>query len=422
MSTEPPSPLHAPSLANVVEAARQLVGVSRVTPVELNERLSARHGAEVYLKREDLQGVRSYKIRGAYNFMASLTEEQRERGVVCASAGNHAQGVADGCARLFIHGHIFMPKNTPRQKVSRTRDIGGQQVELHLVGDTFDAAKEAAEAFCRAKQLTFIHPFDDPAVIAGQATIGLEILQEVPDVDAIVVPIGGGGLAAGIGVVLKGQERPVLLFGAEPAGSPSMQLALQEGHPVTLEEMDPFVDGAAVRRAGDLTLSLCRDALEDLVLVPEGRICTEMIALYQRDGVIAEPAGALAVAALDQLTPRLGGQKVVCVVSGGNNDLARYSEVVERSLIYEGLRHYFVINFSQRAGSLRRYIDEALGETDDIIRFEYLKRTTREFGPALVGIELARRDDYEPLMERMRALGLSFSELTPESPAYALLV
>jgi len=405
------------------EAAVRLAPVVVRTPLEICKRLSERYGARVLLKREDRQEVRSFKIRGAYNRVASLSAEERARGVVCASAGNHAQGVAFACARLGIRATVFMPAVTPLQKIERVQHFGRDRVEVRLLGDSSDDASAAAQAHCDERGAVFIHPFDDPLTIAGQGTIGRELVEElgVPP-DVLVAGIGGGGLISGIAAYLKSHRPAMAVIGAEPAGAPSMAASLGAGRVVALEEIDTFVDGAAVKRVGDLTFELCRQHLDDLVPVPEGQVCTSIIELYQNEGIISEPAGALAVAALDSIGDRLRDQTVVCVLSGGNNDILRYPEIMERSLVHQGRKHYFIVEFAQKPGQLRRFVDQALGPTDDIVRFEYMKKTNKERGAALVGIELKSKDDLAPLLERMREVHINARPVTSEELLYDYLI
>lgn len=406
----------------ILEAYERLKPVVVRTPLVRHAGLSERYQAEVYLKREDLQSVRSYKVRGAYNKMAQLTPEERARGVVCASAGNHAQGVAKSCAELGVKGAIFMPMNTPRQKVERVRVFGGEQVDIRLVGDTFDASFAAAKEYAQETVAVLVHPFDDPDVIAGQGTVAVEVLEDRSDLDVLVLPVGGGGLMGGMGTYAKSVQPSVRVVGVEPTGAASMHMALKAGHVVTLETLDKFVDGVAVRTVGEHTFALAQKVADSIELVPEGLVCSTMIQLYQEDGIVAEPAGALSVAALEEMQADIKGKTVVCVISGGNNDISRYAEVLERSLVYKGLKHYFIIEFAQRPGALKLLLNEALGETDDITLFEYIKKNNRESGPALVGIELARREDFEPLTTRMRELGFSFEVALPDSPLYCFVV
>ena len=407
----------------IEDAERRLHGVVATTPLEASARLSEIYEANILIKREDMQGVRSFKIRGAYNKIASLSAEERTRPVVCASAGNHAQGVASACARLKIRGTIFMPRITPTQKVERVEQFGGELVEIRLAGDSYDEASLAAEAYSAQTGAIFVHPFDDTATIAGQGTVGKEIHDATgADVGAVLVPIGGGGLAAGVASYMKARNPAVRIIGAEPAGSPSMYESLRQGRVVTLGELHTFVDGAAVRTVGQLTFELCRRYLDRVVVVPEGRICTTMIELYQNEGIITEPAGALSIAALEDLAAEIKGKTVVCILSGGNNDILRYPEIMERSLVYRGRKHYFIIEFAQKPGQLRQFVDDALGPTDDIVRFEYIKKTNKERGAALVGIELKDKADLEPLLERMGRIQLNFRRLGSEELLYEYLV
>jgi len=410
-------------LADVRAAADRLRPVGVETPLQLSDRLSERYRASVYLKREDLQAVRSYKIRGAYNFIAGLPPDRLGAGVVCASAGNHAQGVAWSCRHLAVPGVVFLPRRTPRQKVARIRTLAGDLVELRFVGDTFDDANAAAAAYATETGATVVPTFDHPMTVAGQGTVALETIDQLgcpPDV--FVVPVGGGGLISGIAVTVDGEGAPTRIVGAQPAGAPAMVRSLEAGHPVTIDIADDFVDGAVVRTPGHLTFAVVSDLVPQLEVVAEGRVCTEQLALYQEDGIVAEPAGALSIAALDALADTIVGRSVVCVLSGGNNDVARYGEIIERSLVHQGLKHYFVVAFPQQPGALRRFLDECLGPADDIVLFEYVKKNDREFGPAVVGIELAHRQDLEGLVDRIAASGLDAQRLPPDSPVFRLLV
>lgn len=355
--------------------------------------------------------------------MKHLTDEERRNGVVCASAGNHAQGVAYSCRALGVHGKIYMPATTPRQKVSQVQLFGKDMVEIVLVGDTFDDSYNEAVKCAEAEGRTFIHPFDDEYVIAGQGTIGVEVLNDCDEpIDFLFASIGGGGLMAGLGTYVKSISPSTKVIGVEPAGAPSMKTALEHGRVVTLEEIDKFVDGAAVKTVGEKTFALCRGVLDDIVVVPEGKVCTTILELYNENAIVAEPAGALPIAALEFYKEQIRGKMVVCVVSGGNNDIDRMQEIKERSMIYEGLQHYFIVNFPQRAGALREFLDEVLGPTDDITRFEYTKKNNKESGPALVGIELKRREDYAPLIERMKKKGFPFQEVNKDPNLFHLLI
>ena len=393
------------------------------TPLERSERLSKKYSAEVYLKREDLQLVRSYKLRGAYNRISLLSRAEKSKGIVCASAGNHAQGVAFGCATLKVKGVIYMPKNTPKQKLERVKVLGGAWVTTELVGDTYDDSYVKAKEYGDKTKKVFIHPFDDVYVMAGQGTVGLEVVSQLGKVpDYVVVPVGGGGLVSGLSVYMKSKNKKVKVVGVEPAGAPSMSEALKKGAVVTLDKIDKFVDGAAVKTVGALTFENSQKNIDCMILVPEGKICEEMVTLYQNDGIITEPAGALSVTALDTLKEKIKGKTVVCVVSGGNNDISRYPEVMEKSLMYKGLKHYFLIEFSERPGALREYLDQVLGKNDDITLFEYMKKSNRETGPALVGIELSDKKDLAPLLKRMNTHGLVYELLDEKSALWRFLV
>jgi threonine dehydratase len=411
------------SLEEIVQAHMHLKDVVVRTPLQHNRVLSERYNCNVWLKREDLQVVRSFKIRGAYHLMKSLTSEETERGVVCASAGNHAQGVAYSCQTLGIPGKIFMPSTTPRQKVKQVSFFGGNQVEVVLTGDTFDDAYAEALAESQRSGMAFIHPFDDRKIIAGNGTVGQELLEKADSApDYIFVTVGGGGLAAGVSSYVKIVSPSTQIIGVEPEGAPSLQTSLEAGEVVALDQIDKFVDGAAVKRVGDLTFAICQELLDDVVTVPEGKVCTTMLDLYNENAIVAEPAGALPIAALDAFRDQIAGKTVVCVVSGGNNDVDRMQEIKERSLIYEGLKHYFMLNFPQRAGALREFLDQVLGPNDDITRFEYTKKSNKDNGPSLVGIELKHREDYEPLIERMRKKGYQFLELNKDPVLFNLLI
>ena len=407
--------------AAIEGAAARIAGVVDVTPLQLNVRLSAATGADVWVKREDLQPVRSYKLRGAYNLIAQLDEHDRARGVVCASAGNHGQGVAFACSRLGIQGRIFVPSTTPRQKRDRMTEIGGPFVELVVTGDTYDDAAAAAKRAAAESDSVLVPAFDDPATIAGQGTIAPEIvaaLGRAPDL--LVVPVGGGGLLAGLVSWFAERHPATRIVGVEPRGAACVVAALAVGRPVELAKVDSFVDGAAVRRAGDVTFPIIQASGVEVITVAEGAVCSEMLAMYQTDGIIAEPAGALASAAVPTLARR--GQTVVAIVSGGNNDVSRYNEIVERSLVYEGRKHYFLVSFPQEPGALRRFLDEVLGPDDDITLFEYVKRNNRELGPALVGIELGDPRELPALLARMEAAPMGVEVIDPDGPFYRFLI
>ncbi len=408
--------------ADIDAAAARLDGVANRTPLQRSNRLSELTGAEILLKREDLQPVRSYKIRGAYNLISQLTPEQRKAGVICASAGNHGQGVALACASLGVQAMIFVPTTTPRQKRERMLSLGGEYVQLMVTGDTYDdssrSAREAADEF----GMVMVPAFDHPRTIAGQGTVAREIVDQLGEApDAVIVPVGGGGMISGITTWLAEHCPKTRVIGVEPAGATCLQSALAAGEPVELEEIDTFVDGAAVRKTGDAPFAIMTAHPAELYSVAEGRVCSEMLELYQVDGIIAEPAGALATSVLGQWNPE-PGQTVVAILSGGNNDVSRYAEVIERALIHEERKHYFLISFPQEPGALRRFLEEVLGPGDDITHFEYVKKNNRELGPALVGIELTSKDDYPGLRERMEQSNIQTEPLDPQSPMFRYLI
>jgi len=405
-----------------LSARERLKKVVNRTPLQLNHHLSRKYNCKVYLKREDLQLVRSYKIRGAYNMMSSLPAEKLRLGVVCASAGNHAQGFALSCKRLNVKGIIFMPIITPKQKVTQTRMFGEDAVEIKLVGDTYDDCAVAAKAFTEANGMTFIPPFDDYRIIEGQGTVGVEILEDLSDIDYLFVPVGGGGLSSGVGSYFKTYSPKTKIIGLEPEGAPSMLEALKAGRPVELEHIDRFVDGAAVKRVGDLTFAICKEVLDDMHLVPEGKVCSTILKLYNEDAIVVEPAGALSIAALDDYAEQIRGKNIVCVVSGSNNDIDRMPEIKERSLQFEGLKHYFLIRFAQRPGALKEFVNNVLGPNDDITRFEYMQKTNKETGPALVGVELQSRKDYEALLNKLKGFHIDFSEINKDDKLFGYLV
>ena len=414
---------YIPTTEAVDRAAAVLSEILEPTPFMKNNNLSDIYDAEVYLKREDLQMVRSYKIRGAYNMIRSLSAESLENGIVCASAGNHAQGVAFSCSKLKIMGSIFMPVTTPKQKIEQVRMFGKEFIEIVLTGDTFDAANSAAIEYANKNGKTFIPPFDDPKVMEGQGTIGKEILSQAPEkLDYIFVPIGGGGLASGLGSYIKAMSPETKIIGVEPGGAPCMKAAIENGGPVELEEIDKFVDGAAVKKAGAKTYEVCREVLDDIVVVPEGAVCTMIIQMYNKSAIVVEPAGALSTAALRFYADKIKGKKVACIVSGSNNDITRMEEIREKSLLYEGLKHYFIVEFPQKSGAIVSFINNVIGPSDDLVYIQYIKKTNKNFGPALIGIELASKEDFEPLIERMNALGIKYEYINENNQLFEILI
>lgn len=408
---------------NIINAAQRLKGIAYHTPYMQSINLSEQYQAVISLKREDLQVVRSYKIRGAYNKISSLGVKQLTNGVVCASAGNHAQGVAYACHKLGIRGHIYMPIPTPKQKVKQVQMFGKEYINIELVGDTFDDAFAEAIQFAEKRQCQFIPPFDDPKVIEGQGTVGYEILQDaVGKIDYLFLPIGGGGLAAGVGSYVKQISPETKIIGLEPQGAPAMKTSVARGENVTLDKIDKFVDGAAVKRVGDLTFAICQQVLDDIVTIPEGKVCDTILKLYNEEAIVVEPAGALTISALDFYRDKIKGKQVTCVISGGNNDITRMEEIKERALMYNGLKHYFIIRFPQRAGALREFVADVLGPQDDITHFEYTKKNNREIGPAMVGIELQNSEDFQPLITRMQEKRIAFELLNERLDLFNLLI
>lgn len=410
-------------LSTIKDAAKRVGEAAVPTPLNKHNRLSDLYDANIWVKREDLQAVRSFKIRGAYNKISLLDDPQRKQGVVCSSAGNHAQGVAFACSRHKIQGTIFMPIPTPQQKVSQVAMFGGDYVTIELVGDTYDDCYEAAQAFVSETGKTFIHPFDDEDVIAGQATMALEILEQAKfPIDYIIVPIGGGGLISGIINVFKHRSPNTKIIGVEPNGAPSMHTSLQQGKRVTLDTLDVFVDGAAVKTIGEISYDYCSQYMDDLLLVDEGEICQNILDMYTRDAIVVEPAGAMSVTALLKLKSEIKGKNVVCLICGGNNDITRMAEIKERALLFSNLKHYFIVRFPQRAGALKEFVQNILGPTDDITFFEYSKKSARAQGPAVVGIQLKSKDDFEPLLNRMKAGGFFGDYLNDKPDLFQFLI
>ncbi len=390
-------------LTMIYEAHKLLDGIAIRTPLENLENFSRTLDGHLFAKREDMQAVRSYKLRGAYVKIAGLPEDSRLRGVICASAGNHAQGVAFACNKLDIACRIYMPVTTPSQKLKQVGFYGNDRTEIILIGDTYDEAYRAGLLDSEKTGQAFIHPFDDQSVINGQATVAMEILsQAATPIDYLFLPIGGGGLAAGTATVFKTLSPNTRLIGVEPEGAPSMKAAFAAGKPVLLDSIDSFTDGAAVRQVGNLTYAICKDLLDDIITVPEGLICETILRLYNENAIVAEPAGALALAGAILMKSKLWGMTTAIVISGGNNDITRFPEIKERALLYANLKHYFIVRFPQRPGALKQFVQDVLGPDDDIVHFEYSKKTSRENGPALIGIVLKRSSDFEPLVKRMK--------------------
>jgi threonine dehydratase len=413
---------YRPQLSDIQRAKQRIAGVVIHTPLAKNISLSERYGADIFLKREDLQAVRSYKIRGAYNKISGLTKDETARGVVCASAGNHAQGVAFAANKLGIEAKIFMPKPTPKQKIKQVTMFGRDHVEIVLTGDTYDDCCREAMAFCEERGATFIHPFDDPVVIEGQGTVGLDILNDTEkQVDYLFLPIGGGGLASGVSSVFRAISPETKIIGVEAAGAASMKRSVEAGHRVALDEIDTFADGIAVGKPGEITFPICMEQLDDIVVVPEGKICTTILELYNESAIVVEPAGAASIAALSLMADEIRGKNVVCIVSGSNNDITRMEEIKERSMLYEGTKHYFIVRFPQRAGALREFLESVLGPNDDVTLFQYAKKSSREKGPAVVGIEIRQPEDFTPLVERMQEYNIQYEYLNDKPDLLRLI-
>ena len=414
---------YIPTVEAIEKASGVLEEILEPTPFQKNQNLSDIYGANIYLKREDLQMVRSYKIRGAYNKIRTIDPSLLKNGIVCASAGNHAQGVAFSCNKLQIMGSIFMPTTTPKQKIEQVRMFGKEFIEIILTGDTFDAANSAAIKFANENQKTFIPPFDDPKVMEGQGTIGREILnQSNVKLDYVFVPIGGGGLASGLGSYFKQMHPDTKIIGVEPGGAPCMNEAIKAGKVIKLEHIDKFVDGAAVQEAGALTYQVCKEVLDDIVIVPEGAVCTTIIQMYNKSAIVVEPAGALSSAALRFYADEIKGKNVACIVSGSNNDITRMEEIREKSLLYEGLKHYFLVNFPQKSGAVLSFIRDVIGPTDDLVYIQYIKKTNKESGPALIGIEIAAKENFEDLIKRMEAHNIKFEYINENNKLFEILI
>ena len=416
-------PKYFPQAENIEKAAEILKEILEPTPFQKNADLSTKYDADVFLKREDLQMVRSYKIRGAYNKIRSIDPETLKYGIVCASAGNHAQGVAFSCNKLQIMGSIYMPTTTPKQKIEQVRMFGKDYIDIVLTGDTFDAANTAAIEFARKSGKTFIPPFDDPKIMEGQGTIGHEIITQAKEkLDYIFIPIGGGGLASGLGAYIRQMSPDTKIIGVEPAGAPCMKAAIDNGGVIELEDINKFVDGAAVKKAGVMTYEVCKEILDDIVVVPEGAVCTTIIPMYNKSAIVVEPAGALSIAALNFYADKIKGKKVACIVSGSNNDITRMEEIQEKSLLYEGLKHYFIINFPQKPGVMLAFIRDIIGPTDDMVYFQYIKKTNKDFGPALVGIELADKADFHALLRRLEAHHIMYEHINENNKLFEILI
>lgn len=411
------------NIKTIDEAAKRLEGVVKKTPLQFNERLSKFYGAKIYFKREDLQEIRSYKIRGAFNKMAHLTDKEKSQGVVTASAGNHAQGVALSCTKLKIKGTIFMPIVTPTQKIDRVKYFGDGYVQIKLAGQSYDESTKAAKDFSYETRAVYIPAFDDRFVINGQGTIGKEIFEELKEkVDIVLVPIGGGGLISGVGAYLKEKNKNIKVIGVEAKGADCMDKSLKAKRIISLDSVDTFCDGCAVQTPGKLNFDICKKYVDSIELIDTGYVAKVMVDLYQNEGIITEPAGALSISALENIKDRIKGKIIVCIISGGNNDLLRYPEILERSLVYQGKKYYFLIDFAQKPGQLKKFVNHVLGPTDDIVLFEYVKKSNKEKGPALVGVEFKDRDYLSPVLSKLAEFGFNYKIIEDKDLLYSYLV
>ena len=408
--------MQLPNLNGVKNASDNLKDVSIVTPLLLNERLSKKFNSRIFLKREDLQKVRSFKIRGAFNKIKSLDlDNSKDKQIICASAGNHAQGFAYSCKKLKIFGTVYMPETTPKQKVDRVKMFGGDFIKIILIGDNFDDAQKEAQKKSNDDTI-FIHPFDDNNVIEGQGTIALELLNQIDKhFDYLIIPIGGGGLISGIITVFKELSPKTKIIGVEAKGAPAMFKSIRQNKIIELNKIDNFVDGVSIRKIGNIPFEICKDNLDDLLLVPEGKVCQTILDLYNKDGIVAEPAGAIGISALEMYHEKFTNKNVGVLICGGNNDITRMSEIKERALLYSNLKHYFVVKFPQRSGALKEFVNNVLGENDDITFFEYVKKNNREYTTAIVGIELKLSKDLLYLTKKMKENGF-FSEYLNDKP------
>ena len=409
-------------ISKIEEAAKRLSKVVLESPLQRNAGLSEKYNCNILLKREDLQTVRSFKIRGAYNKMLCLSESELSKGVICASAGNHAQGVAFACSQLKAKGTIVMPNPTPDQKVKKVKQFGGQWIDIIMYGDNFDEAQEHAFAEAKKNNKVFIHPFDDEEVAAGQGTIGLEILNQIHgDLDYLLVAVGGGGLIAGVSSYFHELSPKTKIIAVEASGASKLSVSMRAGKNIRLQQVDNFADGISVKELGARNFLICQQTVDKTITVPEGKISTSILNLYNEEAIVVEPAGAVSVAALDFIAEDIEGKNVGIIICGGNNDINRTQEIQERSMLYEGLKHYFIIKFPQRAGALRDFLN-VLGPTDDITHFQYTKKNNKENGPALVGIQLTKVEDFDKLVQKMSSESINFRHLNDDPTLFETMV
>ena len=412
---------------DVDNAYLRIKDVVKETPLQFDLYLSQKYDCNVYLKREDLQWVRSFKLRGAYNAISVLTSEAKEKGITCASAGNHAQGVAYTAKALNLKAVIFMPVTTPLQKVNQVKFFGSKNVKIILTGDTFDDCLKEALIYTEQNHMTFIDPFNNVDTIAGQGTLAKEILNQSSNdsitFDYLFAAIGGGGLISGISTYMNQYSPQTKIIGVEPSGASSMyESVVVQNKIVTLDHIDKFVDGASVARVGDITYDIAKTFVDDYIQVDEGAVCSTILDMYSKQAIVAEPAGALSVSALEQYKEKIKGKTVVCVVSGGNNDINRMKEIEERSLLYEEMKHYFILNFPQRPGALKEFVNDVLGPQDDITKFEYLKKTSQNTGTVIIGIQLKNHDDLNQLKINVHDFDPSNIYINENKMLYSLLI
>ncbi|OMP92369.1 threonine ammonia-lyase IlvA [Staphylococcus haemolyticus] len=412
---------------DVENAYLRIKDVVKETPLQFDLYLSQKYDCNVYLKREDLQWVRSFKLRGAYNAISVLTSEAKEKGISCASAGNHAQGVAYTAKALNLKAVIFMPVTTPLQKVKQVKFFGSKNVKIILTGDTFDDCLKEALIYTEQNHMTFIDPFNNVDTIAGQGTLAKEILNQSSNdsitFDYLFAAIGGGGLISGISIYMNQYSPQTKIIGVEPSGASSMyESVVVQNKIVTLDHIDKFVDGASVARVGDITYDIAKKFVDDYIQVDEGAVCSTILDMYSKQAIVAEPAGALSVSALEHYKEKIKGKTVVCVVSGGNNDINRMKEIEERSLLYEEMKHYFILNFPQRPGALKEFVNDVLGPQDDITKFEYLKKTSQNTGTVIIGIQLKNHDDLNQLKNNVHDFDPSNIYINENKMLYSLLI
>ena len=391
------------------------------TPLQLNERLSLKYNANIYFKREDLQTVRSFKIRGAYYKILKNFKKQSSINISTCSAGNHAQGVAKTCNELNINHTIFVPTSTPKQKINRIKFYGGKYLDLQIVGDNLQESMEESITYSNLNNSIFIHPYNDYDVILGQSTVAQEIYSDLTP-NYIFSCVGGGGLISGVGSYSKFINPDCKIIGVEPTNANSLELSLNNKKITSVKNVDTFVDGAAVKQVGDKCFDICSNVVDKVINVNNGKICNDLIDIYQNDGIILEPAGTLSIAGLDYFSKEIKGMDVVCILTGSNNDLTRYPDMIERAANYNKIKHYFLIEFKQVPGQLIKFTNDVLEENIDITRFEYLKKTNRDVGTVLVGIELVRPLQLNTVLRKMEKHKYNFKTINHNDVLFDYLI